>query len=251
MYHFFFRWFTLFFLLLGAASHANPLTGFWESCLKALKKVSRSPENHPSHSEQVVSDRTNAEGVRVIHVLTEGGVKRVEVQVPGRPAENFTITNRGIEELSKGTLGTAEGLSAYPPELLDAKVLASQDVLDLGCGGGAFVRDLSKISEASGIRGKNKLGVDPFLDESQVQDSTLFREGRAENMPKIPDASFDTVFSNYNVFLYEMKPGRYVEALREITRYKTGWEHTNLTMRTSIYSRGLTRVARAATGSSA
>lgn len=207
----------IFFFILDLMLYAAPAGSLWSHCARVFALIQQTSirKTYPSYMERILSDRTTPEGHQVIVFTNQDGTRCVEIRVPGKPPENFTITNRGLEDLRSGSQGDGR---AYPRELIDPQQLSRQDVLDVGCGAGTFVRDLARISKEAGQSDKKKVGVDPFLDDSQLSDSAHFQEGRAENMASLPDATFDTVFSNYSVFLYNARPDSYLPALREMCR---------------------------------
>jgi len=85
------------------------------------------------------------------------------------------------------------------------------NVLDLGCGGGSLVQELSRHSV-------NIRGLDIFLTDQQIK-NPLFIQGDAFQMP-IADSSIDFIFALWTVFHYEPL-SQFGNLLKEVHRILT------------------------------
>lgn len=147
-------------------------------------------------------------------VSFEGKKKQAEHEIP--MLFDYIVTNRGYETFKNW----------YPAEAFEG--LEGKKVLDIGCGGGKFVKQLD--AQGIDIIGIDK--ADPWnsydapdgeniqIDQNDVARG-LFKYADAANIP-FDDESFDVIFSSLSVFFdkYEFAPFM-IEAMKEAKRVLT------------------------------
>lgn len=111
----------------------------------------------------------------------------------------FNITNRGFEKIQR--------VAKIPGFSMES--FRGLKVLDVGCGGGALVKDLRSY-------GIEAYGIDMFLNP-ELQKSPFF-EVRDAFATQYPKGSFDRVLSSFSIFLYDSSVNSYVRALQEFKR---------------------------------
>jgi SAM-dependent methyltransferase len=104
---------------------------------------------------------------------------------------NMAVTDKGVADIGRDL--------PLPPHITDLGALAGKRVLDVGAGGGTFVRQLMNA-------GADAYGVDFQSDKFRAvvpsgASNDHFIETDALKLP-MKDATFDVVYSNYSVFYY-------------------------------------------------
>lgn len=148
------------------------------------------------------------DGISVRHVSRWLGLyDRVHIAYPDGGEVSFNRTNRTPDRMIHEKL--------YPVALLSLRTLVGKEVLDIGCGGGAFVENLR-------AKGVNAYGSDIILTPRQRKKPYLV-QAQSTALPFPPD-SFDVVYSTWSFLAYEGgKPdaasqARVASFLREVAR---------------------------------
>lgn len=128
-----------------------------------------------------------------LSLLTDyrGALTRIRVEREGRITE-YERTNRRASSIFDGKTGELGGFFQSPRDFANA--LGPVRLLDLGCGGGGFVRDLRNL-------GFRATGLDLHLEDSCLKNPAFVR-GDAYSPPFEP-GSFDCITSVFSVFHYE------------------------------------------------
>lgn len=149
-----------------------------------------------------------SDGLMVRHERRWFGLSdRVRVTYPNGEEVSFNRTNRGVARVRQELL--------YPDRLLALSPLKGKRVLDIGCGGGAFVADL----RAAGV---DAFGSDLLLTPAQRRKPHLV-QAQTHSLP-FASESFDVVYSTWSFLAYEgahtdaASEQRVVDFLREIAR---------------------------------
>jgi|GEM_PF-5453759 len=115
----------------------------------------------------------------------------------------YDNSSRGIKEFTEEKI--------YPPEFMDASKLQGQRILDLGTGGGRFVRDLRKD-------GVDIIGLDTRYYPSHNENPEWFINKDIRNA-NLPENSFDIIYSAYSVFTYNDEDYQtQFEIMKEMTK---------------------------------
>lgn len=130
----------------------------------------------------------------------------------GFEPSQYLISDRGMQALL-GEDDQGRELAAfiprYPKSMLDVFELRNKRVLDVGTGGGRLVNEF----RAAGI---TAFGVDINLTPAQAK-LAYFIRADAIRIP-FPDKSFDVIYSNYSILLYEENKDLIISFLREFRR---------------------------------
>jgi SAM-dependent methyltransferase len=138
-----------------------------------LVKTYPEPLSWGETKRQVSQLQRQSPDVREIHFMVEGSRKL------------FAFYKDGVVHMrtDRDLAGVAE---IYGPQILSTENLSGRTILDLGCGNGAFVRDLRE-------KGHDVYGVDLYLEPEYVQEPYVTKN----DILKLPfeDDSFDIFFA--------------------------------------------------------
>lgn len=114
----------------------------------------------------------------------------------------YVQTRRSIAELIyEGT---------YPQSFFEPSDLQGKRVLDVGTGGGRFVLEMNDL-------GANALGIDIASHPNHAKNPELFKIADASDT-KLPEKSFDQIYSSWSIFTYGEKLDFKLKVLTELKR---------------------------------